>query len=245
MTAKLNTANLSTLDPKIQVPRYDRQKVGQSIMHVGVGGFHRAHQALYTDDLLNQGEDSSWGFCGVGLLKHDARIRDVMLSQDCLYTLVERSLAGDTARIIGSIVNFAFAPDDPQKVLEQMASANTRIVSLTITEGGYYIDQSTGELDAKHPDLQHDLAHPHEPSCSFGYVLEALDRRRLRGLAPFTVMSCDNIQSNGEVAKKMLMAFAELRDPALRNWLDGEMPVSQQHGRSHYTRPQPMSIARS
>ena len=219
MTAKLNTANLSQLDPKIQVPRYDRQKVGQSIMHVGVGGFHRAHQALYTDDLLNQGEDSQWGFCGVGLLKHDARIRDVMLSQDCLYTLVERSIAGDTARIIGSIVNFVFAPDDPQKVIEQMASPATRIVSLTITEGGYYIDQSTGELDAQHPDLQHDLAHPHEPSCSFGYILEALDRRRLRGLAPFTLMSCDNIQSNGEVAKKMLTAFAELRDPALRNWL--------------------------
>ena len=98
MTAKLNAANLSKLDPKIQVPRYDRQKVGQSIMHVGVGGFHRAHKALYCDDLLNQGEDSKWGFCGVGLLKHDARIRDVMRSQDCLYTLVERSLSGDSAR---------------------------------------------------------------------------------------------------------------------------------------------------
>jgi mannitol 2-dehydrogenase len=220
MTTKLNTANLSKLDPQIQVPRYDRQKVGQAIMHVGVGGFHRAHQALYCDDLLNQGEDSKWGFCGVGLLKHDARIRDVMSSQDCLYTLVERSLGGDSARVIGSIVNFAFAPDDPEKVLEQMASPETLILSLTITEGGYYIDQSTGELDAKHPDLQHDLAHPHEPSCSFGYLLEALDRRRLRGLAPFTLMSCDNIQSNGEVAKKMLTAFAELRDPKLRNWLD-------------------------
>jgi mannitol 2-dehydrogenase len=220
MTAKLNTANLGKLDPKIQVPRYDRQKVGQSIMHIGVGGFHRAHQALYCDDLLNEGADSQWGFCGVGLLKTDARIRDVMLSQDCLYTLVERSLAGDSARIIGSIVNFAFAPDDSQKVIERMASPETRIVSLTITEGGYYIDQSTGELDGKHTDLQHDLAHPHEPSCSFGYLLEALDRRRLRGLAPFTVMSCDNIQSNGEVAKKMLTAFAELRDPGLRNWLD-------------------------
>ena len=220
MTAKLNTANLDKLDPKIQVPHYDRQKVGQSIMHVGVGGFYRAHQALFCDDLLNQGGDSKWGFCGVGLLKHDARIRDVMKSQDCLYTLVERSVAGDSARIIGSIVNFAFAPDDSQKVIEQMASQDTLIVSLTITEGGYYIDQSTGELDAKHPDLQHDLAHPHEPSCSFGYLLEALDRRRLRGLAPFTLMSCDNIQSNGEVAKKMLTAFAELKDPALRNWLD-------------------------
>jgi mannitol 2-dehydrogenase len=219
MPAKLNTANLSKLDPKIQVPRYDRQKVGQAILHVGVGGFHRAHQALYSDDLLNQGEDAQWGFCGVGLLKHDARIRDVMRSQDCLYTLVERSLEGDTARIIGSIIDFSFAPDDPQKVLEQMASPTTRIVSLTITEGGYYIDQSTGELNSQHSDLQHDLAHPHEPSCAFGYLLEALDRRRLRGLAPFTVMSCDNIQSNGEVAKKMLMAFAELRDPALRNWM--------------------------
>ena len=219
MPAKLNTANLSRLDPKIQVPRYDRQKVGQAILHVGVGGFHRAHQALYSDDLLNQGEDAQWGLCGLGLLKHDARIRDVMRSQDCLYTLVERSLEGDTARIIGSIVDFSFAPDDPQKILEQMASPATRIVSLTITEGGYYIDQSTGELNSQHSDLLHDLAHPHEPSCSFGYLLEALDRRRLRGLAPFTLMSCDNIQSNGEVAKKMLMAFAELRDPALRNWM--------------------------
>ena len=218
MTTKLNTANLSKLNPKIQVPQYDRQKVGRAIMHVGVGGFHRAHQALYTDDLLNQGEDSQWGFCGVGLLKHDARIREVMQSQDCLYTLVERSLAGDTARIIGSIVNFSFAPDDSQKVIEQMASPTTRILSLTITEGGYYIS-STGELDAQHPDLQRDLANPHEPSCAFGYILEALDHRRIRGLAPFTVMSCDNIQSNGEVAKKMLMAFAELRDPQLKNWM--------------------------
>jgi mannitol 2-dehydrogenase len=219
MTTQLKAANLSSLDPNIRVPKYDRQKVGQSIMHVGVGGFHRAHQALYMDDLFHQGGDLQWGYCGVGLLKHDARIRDVMLSQDCLFTLVERSLEGDQARIIGSIVNFLFGPDDPQKVIEQMASPQTRIVSLTITEGGYYIDQSTGELDAKHPDIQYDLAHPHEPRCSFGYLLEALDRRRLRGLPPFTLMSCDNIQSNGEVARKMLTAFAELRDPVFRNWL--------------------------
>ena len=169
--------------------------------------------------LLGQGGDSHWGYCGVGLLKHDARIRDVMLAQDCLYTLVERSLEGDKARIIGSIVNFLFGPNDPQKVIEQMAAPQTRIVSLTITEGGYYIDQATGQLDEKNPDIQYDLAHPHEPRCSFGYLLEALDRRRARGLAPFTLMSCDNIQSNGEVARKMLTAFAELRDPVFRNWL--------------------------
>ena len=219
MTTQLNAANLNLLDPQIHIPKYDRQKVGQSIMHVGVGGFHRAHQALYMDDLFNQGSDPRWGYCGVGLLKHDARIRDVMISQDCLYTLVERSLEGDKARIIGSIVNFLLGPDDPQKVIEQMASPQTRIVSLTITEGGYYIDQATGDLDEKNPDIQYDLAHPHEPRCSFGYLLEALDRRRTRGLAPFTLMSCDNIQSNGEVAKKMLTAFAELRDPIFRNWL--------------------------
>src|SRR6202162_5607498 len=219
MTTQLNAANLNLLDPQIHVPKYDRQKVGQSIMHVGVGGFHRAHQALYTDDLFNQGGDPRWGYCGVGLLKHDSRTRDVIISQDCLYTLVERSLEGDKARIIGSIVNFLLGPDDPQKVIQQMASPETRIISLTITEGGYYIDQSTGEFNEKHPDIQYDLAHPHEPRCSFGYLLEALDRRRTRGLPPFTLMSCDNIQSNGEVAKKMLTAFAELRDPVFRNWL--------------------------
>jgi mannitol 2-dehydrogenase len=219
MATKLNTANLNLLAPKVQVPKYDRQKVSQGIMHIGVGGFHRAHQALYMDDLFEQDGDPGWGYCGVGLLEHDARMRDVMRSQDCLYTLVERSLEGDKARIIGSIVNFLFAPDDPQKVIEQLASPETRIVSLTITEGGYYTDQSTGELDASHPDIQHDLAHPHEPCCSFGYLLEAFDRRRARGLPPFTLMSCDNIQSNGEVARKMLTAFAELRDPGLRNWL--------------------------
>ena len=219
MEIKLNAANLNLLDPNIQVPKYDRQKVGQSIMHVGVGGFHRAHQALYMDDLFHRGANLQWGYCGVGLLKHDARIRDVMLSQDCLYTLVERSLEGDKARVVGSIVRFLFAPDDPQKVIEQMASPQTLIVSLTITEGGYYIDQSTGHLDQKHPDIQYDLAHPHEPRCSFGYLVEALDRRRTRGIPPFTLMSCDNIQSNGEVAKRMLVAFAELRDPVFSNWM--------------------------
>src|SRR5260370_19169123 len=160
MTTKLNAANLNLLDPQIHVPKYDRQKVGQSIMHVGVGGFHRAHQALYGDDLFNQGGDPRWGYCGVGLLQHDARLRDVMISQDCLYTLVKRSLEGDKARIIGSIVNFLFSPDDPQKGIGQMASPPTPIVSLTITEGRYYIHQWTGGLYGANPDIQYSLAHP-------------------------------------------------------------------------------------
>jgi mannitol 2-dehydrogenase len=219
MTTKLNTENIGKLNPQIQVPRYDRQAVGQSIMHIGVGGFHRAHQAVYTDDLLSQGGDLSWGYCGVGLLEHDARMHEVMHDQDCLYTVVERSSQGNIPSVVGSIVNFVFARNNREKVIEQMASPNTRIVSMTITEGGYYI-ASNGEFDAGHPDLQRDLATPHEPSCSFGYLLEALDRRRQRGMPPFTIMSCDNIQGNGAVAKKMLSAYAELRDPSLRNWMD-------------------------
>jgi mannitol 2-dehydrogenase len=221
MASKLTEANLKPFTPKVRVPTYDRRKVGQSIVHIGVGGFHRAHQAVYADDLFHQAGESEWGLCGIGLLPHDARMRDVMKSQDCLYTVVERSAQGEQGRIIGSIKNFLYAPDDREGVLEKMASPETRIVSLTITEGGYYIHQGTGQFDAQHPDIQHDLAHPHEPRCSFGVLLEALNRRRERGQGPFTAMSCDNIQSNGDVLKKMLLAFAELRDPALAKWVAG------------------------
>jgi mannitol 2-dehydrogenase len=144
---------------------------------------------------------------------------DALLSQDCLYTLVERSQQGDKARVVGSIVDFLFACDDKEAVLQRMASGQTKIVSMTITEGGYYVHSGTGEFDAQHPDIQHDLAHPQQPTCSFGFLLEALDRRRKAGQPPFTLMSCDNIQGNGDVLKKMLLAFAELRDPVLANWL--------------------------
>lgn len=216
---KLFEANLTFLDASIQRPQYDRRQIGQRIVHIGVGGFHRAHQTIYTEDLFNQGQDFEWGFCGVGLLNQDSRIRDVLVSQDYLYTLVQRDIQGDQARVVGSINNFLFAPDDREAVLEKMASPETKIVSLTITEGGYYVRGGTGEFDAQSPDIQHDLANPHEPECSFGFLLEALERRRKRGQPPFTLMSCDNIQGNGDVLKTMLLAFAELRDPALANWM--------------------------
>jgi mannitol 2-dehydrogenase len=228
MAIKLCEQNLGSLSPKIRVPTYDRREVGQQILHVGVGGFHRAHQAVYTDDLLHLESKSPWGFCGIGLLKQDARIGEILASQDYLYALIEQSSEGNTARVIGSILNFLHGPSDPEGLLERMASDDCRIVSLTITEGGYYVHQGTGDFDAQHPDIQHDLAHPKEPRCSFGYLGEALDRRRKRGLAPFTVMSCDNLQGNGDVMRKMFLAFAELRDPGLRNWLEtqGAFPNS-------------------
>jgi mannitol 2-dehydrogenase len=215
---KLSQANLSKLSPKVHLPNYDRSKTGRDIVHIGVGGFHRAHQAVYLDDLLQQGTD--WRLSGIGLLPHDGKMRDVMEQQDCLYTVVERDSTSDHARIIGSIREFLFAPDDRESVLRKLSAPTTPIVTLTITEGGYYVNHGTGAFDEKHPDIQYDLAHPHEPKCSFGYLIEALDRRRALGLAPFTVLSCDNLQNNGELAHTMLLAFAELRDPGLRNWIE-------------------------
>ena len=215
----LNQGNLSRLLPAVQVPAYKRESITPSIVHIGVGGFHRAHQAVYVDDLCRDHGVTEWGFCGVGLLAHDSRIRDALGSQDCLYTLVERSAVGDKARVIGSIIEFLFAPDNPDAVIEKMASAGTRIVSLTITEGGYFIDQGTGEFQEDHPVIAHDLAHPDQPTCAFGYLLAALDRRRQRGMRPFTVLSCDNVQGNGDVTRKVLLRFAELHDPSLKDWL--------------------------
>ena len=218
----LKQANLHSLPPEVGVTTYNRKEVGQSICHIGVGGFHRAHQAVYADDLLQKQEKQEWGLCGIGLLPHDIRIRNVLRDQDYLYTVVERELGHDQARIIGSIVNFLYAPENREIVLEKLASPDTKIVSMTITEGGYYLNQATGEFDDQHPDIKHDLEHPETPNCSFGYLIEALNRRRQRGQPPFTIMSCDNVQSNGEITKRMLLAFAELRDPAIRNWLEGD-----------------------
>jgi len=161
---QLNRANLKSIAGRAQVPSFDTSGLPGSIVHIGVGGFHRAHQAVYLDDLLAQGGPREWGLCGVGLLPHDARMRDVMRAQDCLYTVVERGAAGDRARVVGSIGSFLFAPDDPEAVIEKMASPGCRIVSLTITEGGYYINEGTGEFNHAHPDIRHDLEHPHAPA---------------------------------------------------------------------------------
>jgi mannitol 2-dehydrogenase len=216
---KLRQSTLPQLPATIQTPRYDRSKVSKSIVHIGVGGFFRAHQAVYLDDLLQQPGNEDWGLCGVGLLAQDAGIGDVLRNQDFLYTVIERSALGDRARVIGSLLDFLHAPSDPEAVLEKMAGADCRIVALTITEGGYYINQGTGGFDDSHPDVLHDLTHPHAPRCTFGYLAEALERRRQRGLMPFTVLSCDNLQSNGDIAKKTLLEFARRRDPALSDWI--------------------------
>ena len=213
---KLNTTNLADLPSDVARPAYDRGKLKVGIVHFGVGGFHRAHQAMYLDRLMNAGEALDWGICGVGVMPSDRRMRDALKSQDGLYTLMLKPASGHyQAAVIGSIVDFLYAPDDPEAVLEMMAAPTTRIVSLTITEGGYNFHPVTGEFDLGNAAVAHDLAPGAVPKTVFGLVVEALRRRKARGIAPFTVMSCDNIQSNGDVARKMFCAFASAKDSDL------------------------------
>jgi len=215
----LTAGTLATLHPEVAVPGYDRERVTAGIVHLGVGGFHRAHQAMYVDRLLTEGLGEEWGICGVGVLPGDARMRDALRDQDHLYTLVVKHADGRLEpRVIGSVVDFLLAPDDPGAVLDRLAAPGTRIVSLTVTEGGYHVHPVTGELDPS--GLAQDLAPGSHPTTAFGFVLEGLARRRAAGLPPYTVMSCDNIRGNGDVARRMLVAFARLKDPALADWVD-------------------------
>jgi mannitol 2-dehydrogenase len=223
----LNTANLGSLS--IPVPGYDRSQVSTGIVHFGVGGFHRAHQAMYLDRLMEQGIALDWGICGVGVMPFDLKMRDAMDAQDCLYTLVQKDPDGGwEPKVIGSIVEYLYAPDDPDAVIEKMADPSTRIVSLTVTEGGYNFHPVTGEFDDQNPAVQADLAPGAVPSTTFGLITEALVRRRERGVEPFTIMSCDNIQGNGHVAQEVFTAFARLRgaataDAELGDWVAGQV----------------------
>ena len=224
MTQRLGAATVDALSNEVGVPAYDRTAVRPGIVHFGVGGFHRAHQAMYLDQLMNEGKALDWGICGVGTMPPDQRMRDVLQAQDGLYTLVIKHPDGTMdPRVIGSIVEYLYAPDDPETVLTRMTDPATRIVSLTITEGGYHVNQVTGEFDPGDPGLQHDLEPGAVPTSAFGLVVEGLARRRAAGVPAYTVMSCDNIPGNGHVAKKMLTSFARLKDPELADWIESEV----------------------
>jgi mannitol 2-dehydrogenase len=212
----LNARNLSSLPTELPVPGYDRGRLRTGIVHFGVGGFHRAHEAMYLDRLMTGGKALDWAICGVGVMPADRRMRDVMAAQDGLYTLVVKAPDGTlTPRVIGSIHEYLYAPDDPSAVIEKMASPDVRIVSLTVTEGGYNLNAVTGEFVAGDPGVRHDLQPGAAPRTTFGLITAALARRRDRGVPPFTIMSCDNIPGNGYAARRSFVAFATLRDPAL------------------------------
>jgi mannitol 2-dehydrogenase len=196
---KLNNASLSEIP--IAKPSYDRSEIAIGIVHFGVGGFHRAHQAMYVDRLLEMGKAKEWGICGVGVLPGDRKMAKVMADQDGLYTLIAMNPDGSRdARVIGSIVDYLYAPDDQEAVIERIAAPTTRIVSLTITEGGYAIDDAG-------------------PDSVFGLVTGALARRKERGIPSPTIVSCDNIEGNGDVARAAFTTYAEKTQPELAEWM--------------------------
>jgi mannitol 2-dehydrogenase len=222
---ELSNSSLHGVPGTVATPSYDRSAVTAGIIHFGVGGFHRAHQAMYMDRLMNQGQALDWGICGMGVMPSDTKMRDALKASDGLYTLVVKNPDGSRdVRVIGSIIDYVFAPDDPQAAVERLADPAIRIVSLTVTEGGYNVHPVTGEFDLANPQVQADLANPGRPQTTFGLVCAGLRLRRERGIAPFTVMSCDNIQGNGEVAARMFTAFATALDPELGAWLEAQVP---------------------
>jgi mannitol 2-dehydrogenase len=224
MTA-LTAGTLPKLRETLPVPEYDRDRLRTGIVHFGVGGFHRAHQAMYLDRLMAAGKAFDWAICGVGVMPPDRRMADVLRAQDGLYTLVVKAPDGGwSAQVVGSIREYLFAPDDPEAVIERMADPQTRIVSLTVTEGGYNFNPVSGEFDAGNPDVAHDLSSGELPRTTFGLVTEALARRRERGAGAFTIMSCDNIQGNGDAARRSFVAYATLRDADLGAWVGGNVP---------------------
>jgi mannitol 2-dehydrogenase len=216
----LNHTALPALAEKLPTPTYDRRAVSTGIVHFGVGGFHRSHEAMFIDRLLNLGNSQDWGICGVGVLPSDVQMRDVLKAQDGLYTLVLKGPeGGEEARVIGSITEYLYAPDDPAAVIRKLTDPATRIVSLSVTEGGYSINDTTGEFEPRALDIIHDLKPNTVPFSVFGLITAALAQRREHGTAPFTVMSCDNIQGNGNIARKALVSFARLKDSDLAGWI--------------------------
>lgn len=208
----------------VATPCYDRRRLTVGIVHFGVGGFHRAHQAMYIDRLMNAGEAFEWAICGVGVMKADRRMKEALNAQRHLYTLIEKHGNGvKTARVIGSIIDYLYAPDDPAAVIERLAHEATRIVSLTVTEGGYSIDDVSGEFDPGTPGVAQDLHAAELPRTVFGLITEALSRRRTQRSPPFTVVSCDNLPGNGNLARKAFTSFARLRDPELGDWVEREV----------------------
>ena len=209
--------NMNTHSQTVQLPAYDRSKLRPGIVHIGLGNFHRAHMAVYLDDLFAMGLSQDWAILGAGVRAGDARMRDAMMAQDCLSTVIELDPAGKSARRIGAMTGFIEVQPDNAALITAMAAPEIRIVSLTVTEGGYFIDPATGEFDPTSPEIAADAANPHR--TAFGAIIAALKRRRAAGIVPFTVMSCDNLPGNGHVTEAAVVGLARLSDPALADWI--------------------------
>ena len=213
---KLSNQTYTSLPETIDVPQYDRSQVKTGIVHIGPGAFFRGHQAVYIDDVLNNG-DLRWGICAVSL--KSTGMRDTLQQQDYLYTVVRRFASGDVPRVIGSITKAMVAYENPKAVIDQMADPDVKLVTLTVTQKGYYYDSKTGQLNFEHPDIKKCLGEASDPVSTVGYLVAALDKRMKNGTAPFTVMSCDNLPGNGELLRNVVLAYAGQKSQELRQWI--------------------------
>lgn len=218
MTPK--NATLNDLPAEISVPRYDRSRLSPGIVHIGLGNFHRAHQSWYLHRLMQQGRALDWAIIGAGVRPYDAAMREKLLAQDCLTTLIELDPSGTSAEVVGPMIDYLPVEAGNRPLIRAMADPRIRIVSLTVTEGGYFIDPTTGGLDTAHPDIRHDAAHPETPRTAFGAMVAALKLRREAGHGPFTGQSCDNLPGNGVITRQAVVSLARLSDPDLAKWID-------------------------
>ena len=214
---RLNKENLRRFSDAVRVPTYDRNALTPGILHLSVGNFHRGHMAVYLDELFEQGEDLDWAVIGASLRPSALEMRKSLKAQDYLTTVVELAPSAISAHIVSSMVDFL--PSDPIEILDVLSDGKIRIVSLTITESGYYIDAATGEFAADHPEIIRDAKLPDTPVSLFGVILKALKLRRNKGIEPFTVLSCDNLPGNGNVTRQTIVGLASLSDPELADWI--------------------------
>lgn len=188
----------------VHLPSYDRSQLKHSIVHLSVGNFHRSHLAYYMDILASEYQQTNWGIIGIGIRSVDKPMSTVLKAQHGLYTLVTKGTDENdiNVRIIGSLIDYIFAPEEPEKALAILVHSNTKIVSLTITVSGY-------DVDINNVDIQYDLKNPDKPKTIFGFLVYALDIRRRTNEKPFTILSCDNVQQNGETIQKCILKFAQ------------------------------------
>ncbi|MGH1368601.1 MAG: mannitol dehydrogenase family protein [Maritimibacter sp.] len=215
----LSNETLGRLPASVRVPSYDRSALKPGIVHIGLGNFHRAHQAWYLHRLMDAGLAQDWAIIGAGVRANDAQMREKLLAQDGLTTLIELDPSGKSAEVCGAMIDFVPVEEGNAALIAQMADPAIRIVALTVTEGGYFVDPVTGGFDAHHPDIVHDAAHPDRPRTAFGAMIQALKLRREAGHTAFTCQSCDNLQGNGAVLRQTMIALANLSDPALADWI--------------------------
>jgi mannitol 2-dehydrogenase len=212
----LQVSDTALPNPRVGFPTYERKGLSGGVAHIGVGGFHRAHQGVFFHQLAERSISTEWGVVGVGL--RSASNRPALLTQDCHYAVLQRSPTEDRVEVVGSLLDYLHGPQDPAAVLAVLADPATKLVTLTVTGNGYGVDAG-GRLELGH-DFHHDLLHPGEPRTVLGYLTEALRRRRDIGVAPPTVLSCDNLIHNGDTARGAVVAFAALRDQRLADWIE-------------------------